>query len=147
MGADLPPKEPQERQYASSLFLRLGRPLPGSLSTFYMGRANGRGVPGPTLPCPVHDPACSPPSTPDPPGQKALLTHTLSKSQQVGRSSSACGQAFARFPGRQRHVLSGKECGSAKALNTSRVSPVEAWRETEVALPNESWAPSPRTGN
>lgn len=43
--------------------------------------------------------------------------------------------------------LSGKECGSAKALNTSRVSPVEAWRETEVALPSESWAPSPRMGS
>lgn len=94
------------KQYASSRSLILGRPCPQSLSTFFLGRANGRGVPGPTPPCPVHDPACSPPSTPDPSGQKALLTHTLSKSQQVGRSSSACGQAFARFPGRQRrHVF------------------------------------------
>lgn len=93
-------------------------------------------------------PACSPPSTPAaPPAEPGLLTHTLSKSWQAGRGSRARGHAFARFPGRQRHVLSGKECGSTEARDTSRVSPGEAGRETEAALPSVSWGPGPRAGN
>lgn len=72
---------------------------------------------GPLLPRPWGTQSCLQPSQhPLLPhrAEPGLLTHTLRKSQQAGRGSRARGHAFARFPGRQRHVLLGKECGSTK---------------------------------
>lgn len=136
----------------------LGAHLPGPLGLLFSlsmgwgpGRARGPLAPAPAAPVcagPSLPARSTPPCTPAaPPAEPGLLTHTLSKSWQAGRGSYARGHAFARFPGRQRHVLSGKECGSTKVRDTFRVSPGEAGRETEAALPSMSWGLGPRAGS
>lgn len=85
-----------------------------SSCTLRPGRARGGGAAGPWS-CWATPPCLQPPSTPAaPPAEPGLLTHTLSKSWQAGRGSCARGHAFARFPGRQRHVSWGRNVEAPK---------------------------------